>query len=97
MRGVFQQMDVPAVDAIEGCRQRSRYAGAVGQLAIGQGVTTLSDLLRMLYSRAGEYRVGRRCPCEAFSPDTPEGGRVPSITERRVYSVTEDSMVPDQH
>ncbi|MBD5653764.1 MAG: excinuclease ABC subunit UvrA, partial [Candidatus Eremiobacteraeota bacterium] len=59
-------------------------------------VTTLSNLLRMLYSRAGDYP--RKAPllyAESFSPNTPEGACPRCHGLGRVYEVTERSMVPD--
>jgi excinuclease ABC subunit A len=59
-------------------------------------VTTLSNLLRMLYSRAGDYPP--RQPllyAESFSPNTPEGACPTCHGLGSVYEVTEASMVPD--
>ena len=59
-------------------------------------VTTLSSLLRMLYSRAGSYPP--RQPmlyAEDFSPNTPQGACPHCHGLGRVYEVTEQSMVPD--
>ena len=59
-------------------------------------VTTLSNLLRMLYSRAGEYPPGQGILyAESFSPNTPEGACPECHGLGRVYEVTERSMVPD--
>src|SRR5690606_28547283 len=59
-------------------------------------VTTLSNLLRMLYSRAGEYPAGQALlEAEAFSPNTPAGACSNCHGLGRVYEVTESSMVPD--
>src|SRR5574339_489050 len=76
-RRLFNQMPVPEVDEIEGlppavALQQQRGAPTT-RSSVGS-VTTLSNLLRMLYSRAGEYP--RNQPiiyAEAFSPNTPEG------------------------
>jgi excinuclease ABC subunit A len=59
-------------------------------------VTTLSNLLRMLYSRAGDYPA--RQPmlyAEDFSPNTPQGACPTCHGLGRVFEVTERSMVPD--
>ena len=59
-------------------------------------VTTLSNLLRMLYSRAGDYPPGQPLLyAESFSPNTPEGACPHCHGLGRVYDVTEQSMVPD--
>nr|MBA3259811.1 excinuclease ABC subunit UvrA [Gemmatimonadales bacterium] len=59
-------------------------------------VTTLSNLLRMLYSRAGDYPAGQPILyAESFSSNTPEGACPRCHGLGRVYDVTERSMVPD--
>jgi excinuclease ABC subunit A len=59
-------------------------------------VTTLSNLLRMLYSRAGTYPPGQGILyAESFSPNTPEGACPTCHGLGRVYAVTEQTMVPD--
>ncbi|MGZ3922683.1 MAG: excinuclease ABC subunit UvrA, partial [Flavisolibacter sp.] len=59
-------------------------------------VTTLSNLLRMLYSRAGDYPKGQSIIyAEGFSPNTPEGACTRCHGLGKVYEVTEASMVPD--
>ena len=53
-------------------------------------VTTLSNLLRMLYSRAGDYPPGQPLLyAESFSPNTPEGACPECHGLGRVYEVTE--------
>src|SRR5687767_5237581 len=57
-RRLFHQMSIPDVDEIDGlppavALQQQRGA-ATTRSSVGS-VTTLSNLLRMLYSRAGEY------------------------------------------
>src|SRR5436305_5085890 len=59
-------------------------------------VTTLSNLLRMLYSRAGTYPAAQaHLEAESFSPNTPAGACPECHGLGRVYEVTERSMVPD--
>src|SRR4029078_659838 len=59
-------------------------------------VTTLSNLLRMLYSRAGEYPPGQGILyAESFSPNTPEGACPECHGLGRGYEGTQQSMVPD--
>src|SRR3979411_2359931 len=60
-RRLFHQLSVPAVDSIEGlppaiALQQQRGAPTT-RSSVGS-VTTLSNLLRMLYSRAGAYPRG---------------------------------------
>ncbi len=59
-------------------------------------LTTLSNLVRMLYSRAGTYPEGAsRLEAEAFSPNTAAGAcpRCHGLGEE--HDVAEDLMVPD--
>ncbi len=98
-RRLFDQMPAPEVDAIDGlppavALQQQRGTPTT-RSSVGS-VTTLSNLLRMLYSRAGDYP--RKQPllyAESFSPNTPEGACPSCQGLGRVYEVTERSMVPD--
>ncbi|RYY63147.1 MAG: excinuclease ABC subunit A [Chitinophagaceae bacterium] len=98
-RRLFNQMSVPEVDSIAGlppaiALQQQRGSGTT-RSSVGS-VTTLSNLLRMLYSRAGDYPKGQSIIyAEAFSPNTPEGACGNCHGLGRVYEVTEESMVPD--
>ncbi len=98
-RRLFHQMPVPVVDTIEGlppavALQQQRGA-ATTRSSVGS-VTTLSNLLRMLYSRAGTYPKGQPILyAESFSSNTPEGACMQCHGLGRVYEVTEKSMVPD--
>jgi excinuclease ABC subunit A len=98
-RRLFHQMAVPDVDAIEGlppavALQQQRGTPTT-RSSVGS-VTTLSNLLRMLYSRAGEYPKGHPLLyAESFSPNTPEGACPECHGLGRVYEVTEQTMVPD--
>src|SRR5256885_433522 len=59
-------------------------------------VTTLSNLVRMLYSRAGAYPAHQpMLYAEDFSPNTPQGACPHCHGLGRLYDVTEASMVPD--
>ena len=59
-------------------------------------MTTVSNLLRMLYSRAGDYPAGQPLLyAESFSPNTPQGACPTCHGLGRIYEVTEASMVPD--
>src|SRR6059036_1671477 len=76
-RRLFDQMPVPEVDAIDGLPQavalQQQRGTPTTRSSVGS-VTTLSNLLRMLYSRAGTYPRGQaHLDAEAFSPNTPQG------------------------
>jgi len=98
-RRLIDQVGVPDVDAIEGlppavALQQQRGTASV-RSSVGS-VTTLSSMLRMLYSRAGTYPA--RQPmlyAEDFSPNTPQGACPNCHGLGYVYEVTEQSMVPD--
>ena len=98
-RRLFHQVAVPEVDAIEGlppavALQQQRGAPTT-RSSVGS-VTTLSNLLRMLYSRAGDYPRGQDILyAESFSPNTVEGACPRCHGLGRIYDVTERSMVPD--
>ncbi|MGZ3881902.1 MAG: excinuclease ABC subunit UvrA [Flavisolibacter sp.] len=98
-RRLFHQMPVPIVDAIEGLPPavalQQQRGGTSTRSSVGS-VTTLSNLLRMLYSRAGDYPKGQSIIyAEGFSPNTPEGACTRCHGLGKVYEVTEASMVPD--
>src|SRR5581483_493025 len=98
-RRLFHQMSVPDVDAIEGlppavALQQQRGTPTT-RSSVGT-VTTLSNLVRMLFSRAGTYpRGGAPLEAEAFSPNTPSGACPRCHGLGRIYDATERSMVPD--
>jgi excinuclease ABC subunit A len=98
-RRLFHQMGVPQVDEIDGLPPAvalQQQRGSPSTRSYVGSVTTLSNLLRMLYSRAGEYpRKLSMLHAEAFSPNTPEGACPECHGLGRVYEVTEQSMVPD--
>ena len=59
-------------------------------------VTTVSNSLRMLLSRAGTYPDGApRLDSDAFSPNTPAGACPRCSGLGRVHDVSESSLVPD--
>src|SRR5689334_19657931 len=98
-RRLFDQMPVPEVDEIEGLPPavalQQQRGSPTTRSSVGS-VTTLSNLLRMLYSRAGTYpRNQPLLYAESFSPNTPEGACPQCHGLGRVYEVTERSMVPD--
>ncbi|MET3979739.1 excinuclease ABC subunit A [Mucilaginibacter sp. UYP25] len=98
-RRLFNQMAIPEVDEIEGLPPAvalQQQRGAVSTRSSVGSVTTLSNLLRMLYSRAGDYPQGQNIIyAESFSPNTPEGACTECHGLGRVYEVTEQTMVPD--
>jgi excinuclease ABC subunit A len=98
-RRLFHQLSVPEVDAVEGLPPavalQQQRGGGTTRSSVGS-VTTLSNLLRMLYSRAGDYPKNQAIIyAEGFSPNTPEGACPQCHGLGRVYEATERSMVPD--
>ena len=76
-RRLFHQMPVPVVDEVDGLPPavalQQQRGSPTTRSSVGS-VTTLSNLLRMLYSRAGDYPKGQSIIyAEGFSPNTPEG------------------------
>src|SRR6201996_6227825 len=98
-RRLFHQMPVPQVEAIEGLPPAvalQQQKGGVSTRSSVGSVTTISNLLRMLYSRAGDYPKGQGIVyAEGFSPNTPEGACPTCHGLGKVYEVTEQTMVPD--
>ncbi|MDC9577741.1 excinuclease ABC subunit UvrA [Pseudoalteromonas sp. GABNS16E] len=98
-RRLIDQVDEPDVDSIEGlppavALQQQRGAPSV-RSSVGS-VTTISNALRMLYSRAGEYPKGQGILyADAFSPNTPQGACPECHGIGRVFNVTEELLVPD--
>lgn len=98
-RRLFHQMAVPDVDEIDGlppavALQQQRGTPTT-RSSVGS-VTTLSNLFRMLYSRAGTYPPKQaHLEAEAFSPNTPAGACPRCHGLGRIYDATEASMVPD--
>lgn len=98
-RRLFHQMPVPDVDDIDGLPPavalQQQRGSPTTRSSVGS-VSTLSNSLRMLYSRAGDYPPGQALLyAESFSPNTPEGACPECHGLGRVYQVTEQSMVPD--
>jgi hypothetical protein len=96
---LFHQMAVPEVDEIEGLPPavalQQQRGSPTTRSSVGS-VTTLSNLLRMMYSRAGDYPRGQPLLyAESFSPNTPEGACPKCHGIGRVHEVTADSLVPD--
>ena len=98
-RRLFHQMAVPEVDSVEGLPPavalQQQRGSPTTRSSVGS-VTTLSNLLRMLYSRAGDYpRKTAAAYAESFSPNTPEGACPNCHGIGRVHDVSERSLVPD--
>ncbi|MBV6286892.1 excinuclease ABC subunit UvrA [Pseudomonas aegrilactucae] len=98
-RRLIDQVGVPDVDAIEGLPPAvalQQQRGTPSARSSVGSVTTLSSLIRMLYSRAGSYPAGQpMLYAEDFSPNTPQGACPECHGLGRVYEVDEASMVPD--
>ena len=90
---------MPAVDSIDGLPPAvalQQQRGTPSTRSSVGSVTTLSSLLRMLYSRAGTYPVDQpMLYAEDFSPNTVEGACPTCHGLGRVFEVTERSLVPD--
>jgi excinuclease ABC subunit A len=99
-RRLFHQLTVPEVDSIDGLPPavalQQQRGSPTTRSSVGS-VTTLSNLLRMLYSRAGDYPKGQPLLyAESFSQNTAEGACPKCHGLGRIYEVTEKSMVPDE-
>ncbi|MDB5642301.1 MAG: excinuclease subunit, partial [Hyphomicrobiales bacterium] len=98
-RRLFHQMAVPEVDDVQGLPPavalQQQRGSPTTRSSVGS-VTTLSNLLRMLYSRAGDYPPKQPLLyAESFSPNTAEGACPKCHGLGRIYEVTEQSLVPD--
>jgi excinuclease ABC subunit A len=98
-RRLFNQMTVPDVDEVEGLPPAvalQQQRGTPSTRSTVGSVTTLSNLLRMLYSRAGDYPKNQNIIyAEGFSPNTPEGACPHCQGLGKIYDATEESMVPN--
>ena len=98
-RRLIEQVGVPDVDSITGLPPavalRQQRGTPSTRSSVGT-VTTLSSLLRMLFSRTGSYPPGQpMLYAEDFSPNTVEGACPRCHGLGRIFDVTERSMVPD--
>ncbi|WP_157890439.1 excinuclease ABC subunit UvrA [Mycolicibacterium goodii] len=99
-RRLLLPQDAPKVDDITGLPPavalQQRRGTATSRSTVGT-VTTLSNLLRMLFSRAGTYPPGatERLDSDAFSPNTSIGACPECHGLGRIHEVTEQTLVPD--
>ncbi len=98
-RRLIDQVGEPDVDSIDGLPPAvalQQQRGTPSARSSVGSVTTISNGLRMLYSRAGAYPSGQRLLyADSFSPNTPEGACPRCHGIGRVFDVTEQSLVPD--
>jgi excinuclease ABC subunit A len=98
-RRLIQQMEVPKVGEITGLPPaialQQRRGSPSSRSTVGT-LTTLSNLVRMLYSRAGTYPLGApSLEAEAFSPSTATGACAECEGLGTTVTVTEELVVPD--
>ena len=98
-RRLIDQVGVPAVDSIQGLPPAvalQQQRGTPSTRSSVGSVTTLSSLLRLLYSRTGHYPPRQAMLfAEDFSPNTVQGACPVCHGLGHVYEVTEKTMVPD--
>ncbi|WP_330473185.1 excinuclease ABC subunit UvrA [Terrabacter sp. C0L_2] len=98
-RRLLQQVGAPHVQEVTGLPPAvalQQRRGAPSSRSTVGTLTTLSNLLRMLYSRAGSYPDGmQRLEAEAFSPNTAAGACPECHGLGEAHDVAEDLMVPD--
>ncbi|MCW1912991.1 excinuclease ABC subunit UvrA [Luteolibacter sp. GHJ8] len=98
-RRLIDQAGVPEVDTISGLPPAvalQQQRGATNTRSSVGSVTTISSLVRMLYSRVGEYPPDQpMLYAEDFSPNTVQGACPACHGLGRVYEATEKTMVPD--
>src|SRR6202795_4580503 len=90
-RRLFHKMSVPDVDEIDGLPPavalQQQRGSPTPRPSVGT-VTTLSTLLRMMYSRAGTYPTNQpHLEAESFSTNTPEGACPRCHGLGRIYEV----------
>jgi excinuclease ABC subunit A len=99
-RRLLDQQDAPKVREITGLPPaialQQRRGGATSRSSVGT-VTTLSNSLRMLYSRAGTYPDGAEEVLDSdwFSPNTAIGACRECHGLGTVHRITEETLVPD--
>lgn len=98
-RRLLAQVGAPQVTDIFGLPPavalQQRRAGTSTRSTVGT-ITTLSNIVRMLYSRAGTYPKGAsRLDAESFSPNTAAGACPRCDGLGTIHDVTAELMVPD--
>ena len=98
-RRLIDQVGAPDVDSIVGLPPAvalKQQVGATSARSSVGSITTISNLLRMLFSRAGDYPAGQpMLHAEDFSTNTPQGACPRCHGLGRIYEVTEKSLVPE--
>ncbi|MFE7582593.1 ATP-binding cassette domain-containing protein [Streptomyces gardneri] len=99
-RRLIHQVGAPAVGEISGLPPavslEQRRSSPNARSSVGT-VTTLSNSLRMLFSRAGRYPEGaERLDSDAFSPNTATGACPSCHGIGRVHETSEELLVPDR-
>jgi excinuclease ABC subunit A len=98
-RRLIQQVSAPKVDELTGLPPAvalQQRRGAPSSRSTVGTLTTMSNLLRLLYSRAGTYpRGAAHLEAEAFSPNTVAGACPECHGLGRVHRATEATLVPD--
>jgi excinuclease ABC subunit A len=98
-RRLIDQVGVPDVDSIDGLPPAvalQQQRGTPNARSSVGSVTTLSSLVRMLYSRAGTYPESQpMLYAEDFSPNSVQGACPQCHGLGRVFEVNEQTMVPD--
>ncbi|MFD8549667.1 excinuclease ABC subunit UvrA [Streptomyces sp. NPDC059649] len=99
-RRLIHQVGAPKVEDITGLPPavalEQRRSAPTSRSSVGT-VTTLSNTLRMLFSRAGDHPEGttERLDSDAFSPNTAAGACPACHGLGTDHRVTEQSLVPD--
>ncbi|MFF0964867.1 ATP-binding cassette domain-containing protein [Streptomyces sp. NPDC003703] len=98
-RRLIHQVGAPKVGDISGLPPavslQQRRAAPTSRSSVGT-LTNLSNSLRMLFSRAGDYPPGaERLDSDAFSPNTAAGACPECHGLGRVHRTTEELLVPD--
>ncbi|MBB5928356.1 ATP-binding cassette domain-containing protein [Streptomyces echinatus] len=98
-RRLIHQVGAPKVGEITGLPPavslQQRRSAPTSRSSVGT-VTNLSNSLRMLFSRAGDYPPGaERLDSDAFSPNTAAGACPECHGLGHVHGTTEESLVPD--
>ncbi|WP_033259337.1 MULTISPECIES: excinuclease ABC subunit UvrA [Kitasatospora] len=98
-RRLLRQVEAPQVDAVTGMPPavalEQRRSVPSSRSSVGT-ISTMSNLLRMLLSRCGDYPPGApRLDSDAFSANTPAGACPECHGQGVLHRVTERSLVPD--